>query len=60
LAPSRCRIHNDAPAKGRLFLSERLENEILTAIPHASVLTHIEPVHDPAAFDDQQLDRGGI
>jgi hypothetical protein len=50
----------DPPAKGRLFLSERLENEILTAIPHASVLTHIEPVHDPAAFGDQQLDRGGI
>ena len=38
-------------------LSERLERELRSAVPHASVLTHLEPVEDPASFDDEQLDR---
>lgn len=38
-------------------LSERLERELRTAVPHANVLTHIEPVEDPASFDDEELDR---
>jgi len=38
-------------------LSERLESEIRTVLPHASVLTHLEPVEDPASFDDETLDR---
>ena len=38
-------------------LSERLESEIRSVLPHASVLTHLEPVEDPASFDDEILDR---
>jgi divalent metal cation (Fe/Co/Zn/Cd) transporter len=38
-------------------LSERLERELRSVVPHASVLTHLEPVEDPASFDDEQLDR---
>jgi len=38
-------------------LSERLEGEIRAVLPHASVLTHLEPVEDPASFDDETLDR---
>ena len=38
-------------------LSERLESEIRAVLPHASVLTHLEPVEDPASFDDETLDR---
>ena len=41
-------------------LSERLEREIRAALPHASVLTHVEPVEDEVSFADQQLDRGRI
>jgi cation diffusion facilitator family transporter len=38
-------------------LSERLESEIREVLPHANVLTHLEPVEDPASFDDETLDR---
>ena len=38
-------------------LSERLEREIRLVLPHASVLTHLELVEDPASFDDETLDR---
>ena len=40
-------------------LSERLESEIREVLPHANVLTHLEPVEDPASFDDEALDREG-
>ena len=39
-------------------LSERLESDIRAELPHASVLTHVEPIEDPASFDDETLDRG--
>lgn len=38
-------------------LAEQLEREIRTVLPHANLLTHIEPIEDPASFDDEQLDR---
>lgn len=38
-------------------LSERLEGEIRAALPHASVLTHLEPIEDRASFEDETLDR---
>jgi divalent metal cation (Fe/Co/Zn/Cd) transporter len=38
-------------------LSERLESEIRAVLPYANVLTHLEPVEDPASFDDETLDR---
>ncbi len=38
-------------------LSEEIEARIRAAVPHASVFTHIEPMHDPASYEDQGLDR---
>ena len=38
-------------------LAEQLEREIRTVLPHANLLTHIEPIEDPASFDDELLDR---
>jgi cation diffusion facilitator family transporter len=39
-------------------LVEQLEGEIRNAVPGANVLSHLEPVDDPASFADEQLDRG--
>lgn len=39
-------------------LSEQLEAEIRAVLPHANVLTHLEPIEDRASFEDEQLDRG--
>lgn len=38
-------------------LSEEIESRIRALIPQASLLTHIEPISDPASYDDQDLDR---
>ena len=38
-------------------LSEELEARIRAMVPNAGVLTHIEPISDPASYDDQDLDR---
>lgn len=40
-------------------LLERVEEELSAAVPHASVFTHLEPVEDPASFEDTSLDRSG-
>jgi cation diffusion facilitator family transporter len=37
-------------------LAEQIEAEIAEALPDASVTTHIEPIDDPASFDDVLLD----
>jgi len=39
-------------------LCEQLELEIASALPNASVLTHLEAIEDPTSFQDQELDRG--
>jgi len=39
-------------------LSERIERESREVLPYANVLTHLEPIEDPASFDDEALDRG--
>jgi divalent metal cation (Fe/Co/Zn/Cd) transporter len=36
-------------------LAERVEEEIRAAPPNASVLVHIEPLEDPASYQDQVL-----
>lgn len=36
---------------------ERIESDIRSRVPSASVLTHLEPREDPASFDDIGLDR---
>jgi cation diffusion facilitator family transporter len=38
-------------------LSEEIEARIRSAVPDASVFTHIEPISDPASYEDQGLDR---
>ena len=38
-------------------LSEEIEARIRAAVPNAAVFTHIEPISDPASYDDQGLDR---
>ena len=38
-------------------LSEELEERIRAAVPNASIDTHIEPISDPASYEDQGLDR---
>ncbi|HRE17233.1 MAG TPA: cation diffusion facilitator family transporter [Rhodocyclaceae bacterium] len=37
--------------------AEVIEAAIRSAIPHAHVLTHIEPIDDPLSFADDRLDR---
>lgn len=38
-------------------LLERIEAEIRGSIPNVTVLTHLEPLEDPASHDDIRLDR---
>jgi cation diffusion facilitator family transporter len=38
-------------------LLEKLEADIRSALPHATVLTHLEPIEDPASHADTGLDR---
>jgi len=38
-------------------LSERIEGDIIAALPHTTVSMHIEPLEDAASFRDQDLDR---
>lgn len=37
---------------------EEIEARLREALPHLSVFTHLEPIEDPASFDDLRLDRG--
>jgi cation diffusion facilitator family transporter len=38
-------------------LSEEIESRIRSMVPNAAVFTHMEPISDPASYDDQNLDR---
>jgi cation diffusion facilitator family transporter len=38
-------------------LSEEIEQRIRDMVPHVHLMTHIEPISDPASYDDQTLDR---
>jgi cation diffusion facilitator family transporter len=38
-------------------LSEEIEARMRAMVPNAAVFTHIEPISDPASYDDQDLDR---
>jgi cation diffusion facilitator family transporter len=35
-------------------LCEEIEREVRAVLPHASVLTHLEPIEDPASWDDPE------
>jgi cation diffusion facilitator family transporter len=38
-------------------LVEQVEADVRAALPHSSILTHIEPIEDTASFEDTALDR---
>jgi cation diffusion facilitator family transporter len=38
-------------------LSEEIEERIRSMLPGAAIFTHIEPISDPASYEDQGLDR---
>lgn len=38
-------------------LLEQIEREIRQAVPNVTVFTHLEPLEDPSAWEDTQLDR---
>jgi cation diffusion facilitator family transporter len=38
-------------------LSEEIESRMRAMVPNASISTHIEPISDPASYDDEGLDR---
>lgn len=38
-------------------LAEKIENEIRQQVPRLTVTTHLEPIEDPASWDDVHLDR---
>ena len=38
-------------------LLEKIEADLRTALPEITVFTHLEPLNDPASFDDTKLDR---
>jgi cation diffusion facilitator family transporter len=38
-------------------LSEEIESRMRSMVPNAAIFTHIEPISDPASYDDQGLDR---
>lgn len=37
--------------------AEKLEHALRDAVPRLTVLTHLEPIEDPASWEDQDLDR---
>ena len=38
-------------------LSEEIEARMRSMVPNAAIFTHLEPISDPASYDDQELDR---
>jgi cation diffusion facilitator family transporter len=50
-------VPDDWSVKRAHQLSEEIELRIRALVPNASLLTHIEPISDPASYDDQALDR---
>lgn len=40
-------------------LAEQIERDLCSALSNATIFTHIEPLEDPASWDDTQLDRAG-
>jgi cation diffusion facilitator family transporter len=38
-------------------LSEEIEARMRAMVPNSAIFTHIEPISDPASYDDQGLDR---
>ncbi|NJM06921.1 cation transporter [Candidatus Gracilibacteria bacterium] len=41
-------------------LLEAIEHDIRTTLPQTTVFTHLEPIEDPASWQDQELDRRSV
>jgi cation diffusion facilitator family transporter len=50
-------VPDEWPVRQAHQLSEEIESRIRSLVPNASLTTHIEPISDPASYDDQTLDR---
>lgn len=54
-------VHIQAPGKWSIqkghTLLEEIEGEIRAALPRVAVFTHLEPLEDPASWDDVELQR---
>jgi divalent metal cation (Fe/Co/Zn/Cd) transporter len=40
-------------------LVESIDHEVRQALPNVTTFTHLEPLDDPASWEDQKLDRRG-
>ena len=38
-------------------IAEEVESEVMKAIPHSNIATHVEPIEDPISLQDGNLDR---
>jgi cation diffusion facilitator family transporter len=50
-------VPDDWTVKRAHQLSEEIEARMRAMVPSAAIFTHIEPISDPASYDDQSLDR---
>jgi cation diffusion facilitator family transporter len=50
-------VPGDWTVQGGHQLSERVDADLRALLPHASVMTHLEPREDPASLLDVELDR---
>lgn len=50
-------VPDEWPVSRAHQLSEEIEERIRSLVPNASVFVHIEPISDPASYDDEGLDR---
>jgi cation diffusion facilitator family transporter len=50
-------VPDDWSVKRAHQLSEEIEERIRSLVPNSGVLVHIEPISDPASYDDEGLDR---
>jgi cation diffusion facilitator family transporter len=50
-------VPDDWTVKRAHQLSEEVESRMRSMVPNAAIFTHIEPISDPASYDDQGLDR---
>jgi divalent metal cation (Fe/Co/Zn/Cd) transporter len=39
-------------------VAEEIETQVIKAIPHSNIATHIEPIEDPISQQDVAIDRG--
>lgn len=50
-------VPDEWPVSRAHQLSEEIEERMRSLVPNAGVFVHIEPISDPASYDDESLDR---